>query len=78
MKSKDLQKLVLAKYEAGQTSKKTLEDLNGAVSYRPVKRWCKMIRETDAIDLSTTIRLSQNSSYEGSPYKRSKGNSKGD
>ena len=52
MKSKDLQKLVLSKYEAGQTPKKIFEDLNGAVSYRTVKRWCKMIRETGAIDLS--------------------------
>ena len=52
MKSKDLQKLVLSKYEAGQTPKKIFEDLNGAVSYRTVKRWCKMIRKTGAIDLS--------------------------
>ena len=55
MKSKDLQKLVLSKYEAGQTSKKILENLNGAVSYRTVKRWCKMIRETRAIDVSTSF-----------------------
>ena len=27
------------------------QDLNGAVSYRTVKRWCKMIQETGAIDL---------------------------
>ena len=52
MKSKDLQKLVLSKYEAGQTPKKISENSNGAVSYRTVKRWCKMIRETGAIDLS--------------------------
>ena len=52
MKSKDLPKLALSKYEAGQTPKKIFEDLNGAVSYRTVKRWCKMIRETGAIDLS--------------------------
>ena len=52
MKSKDLQKLVLSKYEAGQTPKKIFEDLNGAVSYRTVKRWCKMIRNTGTIDLS--------------------------
>ena len=53
MKSKDLQKLVLSKYETGQTPKKIFEDLNGAVSYPTVKRWCKMIRETGAvIDLS--------------------------
>ena len=52
MKSNDLQKLVLSKYEGGQTPKKIFEDLNGAVSYRTVKRWCKMILETGAIDLS--------------------------
>ena len=52
MKSKDLQKLVLSKYEAGQTPKKIFEDLNGAASYRTVKRWRKMIRKTGAIDLS--------------------------
>ena len=38
MKSKDLQKLILSKYEAGQTPKKILEDLDGAVRYRTVKR----------------------------------------
>ena len=52
MKSKDLQKLVLSKYEAGQTPKKIFEDLHGAMSYRTVKRWCEMIWETGAIDLS--------------------------
>ena len=52
MKSEDLQKLVLSKYEAEQTPKKIFQDLNGAVSYRTVKRWCKMIRKTGAIDLS--------------------------
>ena len=52
MKRNDLQKLVLSKYEAVQTPKKIFEDLNGAVSYPTVKRWCKMIQETGAIDLS--------------------------
>ena len=52
MKGEDLQKLVLSKYEAGQTPKKLFQDLNGAVSYQTVKRWCKMIPETGAIDLS--------------------------
>ena len=55
MKSKDLQKLVLYKYEVGQTPKKIFEDLNGAVSYRTVKRWYKMIREAGAIDLSKSF-----------------------
>ena len=56
MKSKDLQKLLLSKYETGQTSKKIFEDLNGAVSHRTVKRWCTMIRETGAIGLSKPSR----------------------
>ena len=52
MKSKGLQKLVLSKYETGQIPKKIFQDRNAAVSYPTVKRWCKMIRETGAIDLS--------------------------
>ena len=38
MKSIDLQKLVLSKYEEEQTSKKLFEDLNGDVNYPTVKR----------------------------------------
>ena len=38
MKSKDIQKLVLFKYEAGHTPKKIFEDLNGGASYPTVKR----------------------------------------
>ena len=38
MKSKDLQKLVLSKYEAGQTPKKIFQDLNGAASYPTLKQ----------------------------------------
>ena len=38
MKSKDLQKLILSKYEAGQTPKKIFQDLNDMVSYPTVKR----------------------------------------
>ena len=38
MKSKDLQKFILSKYEAGQAPKKIFEDFNGAVSYPTVKR----------------------------------------
>ena len=52
MKSKNLQKLELPKYEAGQTSKKSFEDSNGTVGHRTVKRWCKLIWETGAINLS--------------------------
>ena len=64
MKSKDLQKLVLSKYEE-QIPKKIFEDLNGAVSYPTVKRWCAMIQETGTIDLSKLSACHRNSSHEG-------------
>ena len=38
MKSEELQKFVLSKYETGQTPKKLFDDLNGVVSYRTVER----------------------------------------
>ena len=65
MKSKELYKLVLSKYETEQTPKKVFEDLNGAVSYRTVKRWYKMIWETGRPRFIETIQLSQNGSHEG-------------
>ena len=52
MKSKDLQELVLSKYEKGDSPKKIFRDLNGTISHRTIERWCKMIRETGAINLS--------------------------
>lgn len=54
MKSKDLQKLVLSKYEKGEGPSEIFRHLNGALCLRTVKRWCKMIRETGSIDLSTS------------------------
>ena len=52
MKSKELQKLLLSKYETGSISKKLFEVLNNAVSHRTLQRHCKTIRKTGAIDLS--------------------------
>ena len=43
MKSKDLQQLVLSKHESGDTIAKIYRDLNGAISYDTVRRWCNMI-----------------------------------
>ena len=56
MKNKDLQKLVLSTYQAGQTSNKIFQDLNGAVRNDDPEDWCHRFIET--------IRLSQNSSQE--------------
>ena len=50
MKGEDLQKLVLYKYEKGGPSMKIFEDLNGFVSSRTIRRWCKMVRETGTIN----------------------------
>ena len=54
MKSKDLQKLVLSKYEKGKGPSEIFRRLNGALCLRTVKRWRKMIRETGSIELSTS------------------------
>ena len=54
MKSKDLQKLVLSKYEKGEGPSEIFRHLDGALCLRTVKRWCKMIREAGSIELSTS------------------------
>ncbi|CAF4679155.1 unnamed protein product [Rotaria socialis] len=54
MKSQDLQKLVLSKYENGDGPTKIFRDLNGAISLQTIERWCKSIRDTGCINLSTS------------------------
>jgi len=54
MKSKDLQKLVLSKYENGESATKIFHDLQGVISRKTIFNWCKMIRETGSIDLATS------------------------
>ena len=54
MKSKDLQKLLLSKYEKGEGPSEIFRHLNGALCLRTVKRWCKMIREAGSIELPTS------------------------
>ena len=52
MKSKDLQNIVLSKYNSGDHPRKIFRDLNGGLAWRTVQCWCKMINETGAINLS--------------------------
>jgi transposase len=52
MKSEDIQKLVLSKYQKGESPTKIFEDLNGSVSIRTIRRWCKMVNDTGSINLS--------------------------
>jgi transposase len=54
MKSKDLQKLVLSKYECGDSATKIFHDLCGAVSRKTIFNWCKMTRETGSINMATS------------------------
>jgi hypothetical protein len=54
MKSKDLQKVIFRKYEDGDGPTKIFRDLNGSLGLNTIKRWCKMIRDTGSIQLSTS------------------------
>ncbi|CAF4105035.1 unnamed protein product, partial [Rotaria magnacalcarata] len=54
VRSKDLQKLVLSKYEKGEGPSDIFRHLNGALCLRTVKRWCEMIRENGSVELSTS------------------------
>ena len=51
MKSKDLQKLVLSKYENGNGITNIIQDLNGAINLSTIERWCRRIYEVGTIDL---------------------------
>lgn len=55
MKHKDLQNLVLSKYEKGDGSTKIFHDLNGAISLSTIERWCRTIHETGSINLSKSL-----------------------
>ena len=46
MKSKDLQKLVLSKYQNGDGPSKIFADIKGVIGFRTINRWCQMIRES--------------------------------
>ena len=53
MKSKDLQKVILSKYQNGDNPTKIHRDLNGGIGLRTIKRWCQMIRQSGSIKLSS-------------------------
>ena len=52
MKSKDVQNIVLSKYEQGDETTKIFEDLNGTIRLSTIERWCRRIRESNSINLS--------------------------
>ena len=51
MKSKDLQKLVLSKYDNGDGTTKIFRNLNGAISLSTIEPWYRTILEVGTIDL---------------------------
>ena len=51
MKTKDLQKLVLSKYDNDDRTTEIFRDLNGAISLSTIERWCRRIHEVGIIDL---------------------------
>ena len=53
MKSKDLQKVVLSKYQNGDTQTKIHRDLNGGIGLRTIERWCQMKGQSGSIKLSS-------------------------
>ena len=53
MKSKHFQNLVLSKHQNDDGPIKIFRDLNDSVSLRTIKRWCKAVRDTGSINLSS-------------------------
>ena len=53
MNSKDLQNVVLSKYQNGNTPTKLYHNLSDAIGLKTIKQWCQMIRQTDTIILTT-------------------------
>ena len=53
MKSKDVQNVVLSKYEKGDGRTKIFQDLNDTISLLTIEKWCRQqIRESGSINLS--------------------------
>ncbi|CAF2101408.1 unnamed protein product [Rotaria magnacalcarata] len=53
MKSRDIQQIVFSKYAKGEGPAKIFRDQNGAAGFHTVNRWCKIIRDTCSIELSS-------------------------
>ena len=54
MNSKDLQNVVLSKYEKDDTPTEIYRHLNRRISLATIKRWCQMVRQSDSIHLLGT------------------------
>ena len=54
MKSKDVQNIVLLKYQNGDTPTEIHRHLNGGISLATAKRWCQIVRQFGSIQLLST------------------------
>ena len=54
MKSKDLQNVVLSKYQKDYIPTETHRDSNGRITLATIKKWCQMICQSDSIHLRGT------------------------
>ena len=54
MKSKDVQKVVLSKYEKDDGTMKIFQHMIDTISLSTIERWCRRIRENGSINLSKT------------------------
>ena len=70
MKGKDLQKVVLSKYQNGDTTTKIHRDLNGTIGLRTIGRWCQMIRRSGSIKLSSPTGDPRFARMKGKIFKR--------
>ena len=52
MKSKDMQRVLLSKYEKGDGAAKIFQDLNNTISLSMIERWCRRVRQSSSINLS--------------------------
>ena len=52
MKSKDMQRVVLSKYEKSDRTTKIFQGLNGSISLSTIERWCRRLHESGSINLS--------------------------
>ena len=54
MKSKDLQNIMLSKYQKGDASTEIYWHLNGGIRLATIKRWCRMMLQSCSIQLLGT------------------------
>ena len=69
MKSKEMQNLVLSKYNNSDRPTKIFRDLNGVISLATIERWCKMIQTDGSINLRKSPRSRKNHSNKGGHSK---------